>query len=195
MGQIFLSARDRRQCQPRLATSSGDLHMSRPIAAPTILAFLLAALVLSGAARAPADDAEKGFTPIFNGKDLTGWEGEPGYWSVQDGAITGETTSKTPNIPFTSSRRQTGQFKRRLHIGTGRQLRHQLPQPGVAQLGSKAIRPTWKLVLTTVACSTNATARHHQLRPETVIAEDGKRKLATFAPPKTCRSSLSQRLE
>ena len=39
---------------------------------------------------------EEGFTPIFNGKDLTGWEGEPGYWSVQDGAITGETTAQKP---------------------------------------------------------------------------------------------------
>lgn len=28
---------------------------------------------------------------IFNGKDLTGWEGNPKLWSVQDGAITGKT--------------------------------------------------------------------------------------------------------
>lgn len=34
--------------------------------------------------------------PIFNGKDLTGWDGEPGYWSVEDGAITGTTTSQKP---------------------------------------------------------------------------------------------------
>ena len=31
---------------------------------------------------------EKGFTSIFNGKDLTGWEGMPGMWMVKDGAIT-----------------------------------------------------------------------------------------------------------
>ena len=31
---------------------------------------------------------EKGFTSIFNGKDLTGWEGMPGMWTVKDGAIT-----------------------------------------------------------------------------------------------------------
>ncbi|RYD63702.1 MAG: DUF1080 domain-containing protein [Verrucomicrobiaceae bacterium] len=29
---------------------------------------------------------------LFNGKDLTGWEGNPKLWSVQDGAITGKTT-------------------------------------------------------------------------------------------------------
>lgn len=41
-----------------------------------------------------ADD--DGFQPIFNGKDLTGWEGDPKLWSVQDGAITGVTTDKEP---------------------------------------------------------------------------------------------------
>ena len=43
-----------------------------------------------------AVEAKEGFTPIFNGKDLTGWEGEPGYWSVEEGAITGTTTSERP---------------------------------------------------------------------------------------------------
>ncbi len=41
-------------------------------------------------------DAEDGFKPIFNGKDLTGWEGEPGWWTVEDGAITGTTTAEKP---------------------------------------------------------------------------------------------------
>lgn len=29
---------------------------------------------------------------IFNGEDLTGWDGDPRLWSVKDGAIHGETT-------------------------------------------------------------------------------------------------------
>jgi hypothetical protein len=41
-----------------------------------------------------ADDA--GFQPLFNGKDLTGWEGRTNHWSVQDGAITGVTTKENP---------------------------------------------------------------------------------------------------
>ena len=32
---------------------------------------------------------EPGFKKLFNGHDLAGWEGRPGHWSVQDGAITG----------------------------------------------------------------------------------------------------------
>ena len=30
---------------------------------------------------------------LFNGKDLTGWKGVEGFWSVEDGAITGKTTA------------------------------------------------------------------------------------------------------
>jgi hypothetical protein len=39
---------------------------------------------------------EKGFLRIFNGRDLTGWEGNPKLWSVKDGAITGQTTAENP---------------------------------------------------------------------------------------------------
>ncbi len=35
------------------------------------------------------------FEAIFDGKSLAGWEGDPVYWSVQDGAITGEITPET----------------------------------------------------------------------------------------------------
>ena len=35
---------------------------------------------------------EDGFKPLFNGKDLTGWDGNPELWSVEDGCISGKTT-------------------------------------------------------------------------------------------------------
>ncbi|MBM3495082.1 MAG: DUF1080 domain-containing protein, partial [Armatimonadetes bacterium] len=37
-----------------------------------------------------------GYLPIFNGKDLTGWEGKPGWWTVEDGALTAESTPEKP---------------------------------------------------------------------------------------------------
>lgn len=43
-----------------------------------------------------AQDSEEGFKPIFNGKDLAGWDGDPKLWSVKDGAITGQTTQENP---------------------------------------------------------------------------------------------------
>jgi sugar phosphate isomerase/epimerase len=33
---------------------------------------------------------------IFNGKDLSGWDGDPRLWSVKDGVIHGETTKENP---------------------------------------------------------------------------------------------------
>ena len=39
---------------------------------------------------------EPGFESIFNGKDLTGWDGNPKLWSVKEGAITGQTTAQNP---------------------------------------------------------------------------------------------------
>jgi hypothetical protein len=36
------------------------------------------------------------FEPLFNGKDLSGWAGKEGLWSVQDGAIVGQTTKEHP---------------------------------------------------------------------------------------------------
>ena len=47
-------------------------------------------------ARIPADALEDGFTPIFNGKDLAGWEGKSGWWTVEDGALTAESTPDKP---------------------------------------------------------------------------------------------------
>jgi len=54
---------------------------------------LTAATVLASAALS-AD--ETGFQPLYDGKDLTGWEGRPEHWSVEDGAITGKTTKEHP---------------------------------------------------------------------------------------------------
>lgn len=34
---------------------------------------------------------ETGFQPIFDGKTLAGWEGDPSFWRVEDGAIVGQT--------------------------------------------------------------------------------------------------------
>src|SRR6516165_10113453 len=60
-----------------------------------ILPFLFGILFLTS--RCPgADASEKGFVSIFNGKDLSGWEGKPGWWRVEDGAITGESTREKP---------------------------------------------------------------------------------------------------
>ena len=43
----------------------------------------------------PIEGDEPGFTPIFDGQSLKGWEGDPAYWRVEGGAIVGEITPAT----------------------------------------------------------------------------------------------------
>jgi hypothetical protein len=46
---------------------------------------------------APAQEAApEGFVPLFNGKDLTGWEGDAKLWLVQDGMLIG----RSPGIKY-----------------------------------------------------------------------------------------------
>lgn len=56
----------------------------------TILLYGLSITVLPLPAAEPPE--ESGLTPIFNGQDLSGWDGDPALWKVQDGVIRGETT-------------------------------------------------------------------------------------------------------
>lgn len=44
--------------------------------------------------KAAADEA--GFKPMFNGKDLSEWDGKSTFWKVVDGLLTGETTPENP---------------------------------------------------------------------------------------------------
>jgi hypothetical protein len=61
-----------------------------------LVSILLASNVLAADAPqvAPAEPAD--IKCIFNGRDLTGWDGDPRLWSVRDGAIHGETTAENP---------------------------------------------------------------------------------------------------
>ena len=43
----------------------------------------------------PAPGDEPGFQSIFDGKTLDGWEGDPRYWRVENGALVGEVTPET----------------------------------------------------------------------------------------------------
>lgn len=63
-----------------------------------VLALGLAALVMGADSPAqPAGQADpQGFVSIFDGKTLDGWKGLEGFWSVEDGAITGQESNEHP---------------------------------------------------------------------------------------------------
>ena len=67
------------------------------------LAISSSAFVAQGEEAKPKQSADKkvkpegkGFKHIFNGKDLSGWSGNPQFWSVKEGAIVGQTTDANP---------------------------------------------------------------------------------------------------
>ena len=61
-------------------------------ALPFAALFLFAGI--AGAETPTNAPPEQEMKPIFNGTDLTGWEGDPRLWSVKDGVIHGETTDE-----------------------------------------------------------------------------------------------------
>jgi len=71
----------------------------RMVLAITILAFNLFGIsIFGGRQTAFAGDSSSSqeWVSIFNGKDLTGWDGDPRLWSVKDGVIRGQTTIANP---------------------------------------------------------------------------------------------------
>lgn len=49
-----------------------------------------------GAFSAQGQAKKDGFKPIFNGKTLKGWEGDPAIWRVENGMLVGEITPDKP---------------------------------------------------------------------------------------------------
>ncbi|QHV99685.1 3-keto-disaccharide hydrolase [Spirosoma endbachense] len=59
---------------------------------------LVLAILLAGTSEISWGQSKKqksgkdGFVQIFDGKSLKGWDGDPNYWRVEDGCLTGEIT-------------------------------------------------------------------------------------------------------
>jgi type 1 glutamine amidotransferase len=59
-----------------------------------VLASCLGFCFLAARPALPAE--EEGFKPIFDGKSLSGWDGDPRFWKVDGEAIVGQTTAENP---------------------------------------------------------------------------------------------------
>ena len=64
----------------------------RPLTFAAVMMMAVPAFADHHAKKVPAE--EGAYQTIFNGKDLTGWDGDPRLWSVRDGVIHGETTKE-----------------------------------------------------------------------------------------------------
>jgi hypothetical protein len=92
--------------------------------------------------------AEEGFVSMFNGKDLTGWDGCADLWSVQDGAITGQTTKAQPakeNTFLVWTNGQPGNFEMRCRFKIVANNAVGFANSGV-QYRSKVVKPSYWVV-------------------------------------------------
>ena len=79
-------------------TNTGTKTVATAVAATALAALAALSCIAAGlAADKPAGKpAADGFVSIFNGKDLTGWDAKPGWWYVEDGALTAQSTREKP---------------------------------------------------------------------------------------------------
>jgi hypothetical protein len=57
-----------------------------------------------------------GKVEIFNGKDLTGWDAEAKYWSVQNGELVGKATEAKHPYSYATTTRSVGDFRLTLQV-------------------------------------------------------------------------------
>lgn len=78
------------------------------------LAFLAPAVLAQDKKPAPELPPLKGereTIQLFNGKDLSGWEGNDKYWSVQDGVIVGKNTEPVKVSTYLLTKRKFHDFR------------------------------------------------------------------------------------
>lgn len=89
-------------------------RMFRPVLFAGSLILLVPA-GLTASDEKPKGEREKGFAPLFNGKDLSGWEGNTDLWKVRDGMIVGDSPGIKRN-EFLATKETCGDFELRLEF-------------------------------------------------------------------------------
>ncbi len=64
----------------------------------------------------PSKGTEEGFVSIFEGKTLTGWEGDRDLWTVEDSMIVGDTGAGIKRNEFLATEKRYGDFELRLEF-------------------------------------------------------------------------------
>ena len=139
-------------------------------------------------------ETDSKFRRIFNGKDLSGWDGDPKTWHVEDGAICCSGNAGNTGLIWRGG--ELTNFELRL------QFRHLSGNSGV-QVRSIEDRK-WSVVgyQVEVAAQANMGLWHHSKAPESyrstlsdagekgTITKDGVKKLTRFAPADEVRKAF-----
>ena len=122
--------------------------MLRPfalLAAFLVVSFASYAFAAEGEAPKPtAPEEPKDMKQLFNGKDLTGWEGDLKLWKIEDGAIVGDSPGIQQN-EFLATKKSYRNFELELEFrlkdgkgNTGIQFRSQREPGSSAVIGYQA---------------------------------------------------------
>jgi Domain of Unknown Function (DUF1080) len=103
-----------------------------------------------------AFDDHAGFTQIFDGKTLTGWDGDPTAWRVEDGAIVGESfkDKPRPNSYISYHGTEAKDFDLKLEIkvenggGSGIQYRSSVGKPWIRGFPAGVTTPNLNWMMT-----------------------------------------------
>ncbi len=74
---------------------------------------------------------------LFNGKDLTGWDGAKQYWSVDDGVIKGANEKPVPSSTYLFSAKSYRNFRLLLEFKQTMSKKHSTMHSAVAALGEQ----------------------------------------------------------
>jgi hypothetical protein len=107
---------------PTLSHAYGRMVLARLLLF-TLACFAAPTLVAQQATDSRAEDAkpdvEDGFVPLFDGRLLSGWEGNGAWFRVEEGAIVaGTLEKKIPHNYFLCTTRSFGDFELRLQVKT-----------------------------------------------------------------------------
>jgi 3-keto-disaccharide hydrolase len=119
-------------------------------AATALLAANLAAQMPPLPQPLPFED-HTGFSQIFDGSTLKGWDGDPGFWRAEGGAIVGQTTpeNKLAENTFIIWRGgEPGDFELKLEYrisatNSGIQIRSRRLNPGTTDPSGRAVNGKW----------------------------------------------------
>ena len=108
------------------------------------------AAVSAGMAIPCVNAAEDGFEPLFNGKDLTGWDGDPFLWKVEDGMVVGRSPGIGYN-DFLTTAEEYSDFVLRFQIqlvdnigNSGVQIRSRRVSGSMEMIGYQVdVGPSW----------------------------------------------------
>ncbi len=119
------------------------------MARPVYSVLIVSSALLTSADRSRADDksdassllrqlpeSEKAI-PLFNGKDLTGWDGAEQYWSVEDGVIKGANDGIVASSTYLFTKESYRSFRLLLEVRQTVSPKHSTMHSAVAALGKR----------------------------------------------------------